>query len=252
MVNEPLKEMLELVQHTNWRPTEAFWASVALSGSSSGRDAVLPQGVGQPQSSTSEEAPPRNCPKCGSPMAGQAVLKGDRGAAILYYLCRKCPENNGKDYGFTTAMVNTVRPLTPQERHLAGLESAEKLIEKSKKIMALHVKVFPPEGTPQIHKELDLFPTPNLEALAEKRKPLPSTEEILEKSTSLHKIVHKMEDERRAELQEEFDKKAKPILKYIRDEKLRQERNEAFSRPDRTRYGKNGRIEGIPDKPVKR
>jgi hypothetical protein len=143
-------------------------------------------------------------------------------------------------------MVNTGRPMTVQERRLAGIDSAA-FIKKSKSITALHTKLFPPEGTPQIREELSrLFPYPTPEEIAAKSKPAKPVEEVLEKARSLRRTIHKMEEDRRALEKQEFDARTEPILKIARalkSERERQERDARVIRPDNARYGKNGRLE---------
>lgn len=140
--------------------------------------------------------------------------------------------------------------MTVQERFLAHVDST-KLVEKAKKIQALHINLFPegtpraPEGTPQIREELShLFPYPTLEEIAAKNKPSPSIEESLEKSKSLLGIVGKMEAERRAEERREYDEKTRPFMKVVKQLNLEQRRMAAQARPIHAKYGKNGRLEG--------
>jgi hypothetical protein len=174
-------------------------------------------------------------------MIGEARPKADIGPSY-YYLCRPC------NYGFTTAMVNSGRPLTMQERRLASIDS-KKLIDKAKKTQALHKELFPPEGTPQIREELShLFPYPTPEEIAAKSKPAKPVEEVLEKARSLRRTIHKMEDERRAEEKREYDERVKPLMKVVKELNLKERREKARARPIHAKYGANGRIEGIPDK----
>jgi hypothetical protein len=208
------------------------------------RDAVLPGSVEQPQSSIGpEEAPPRNCPKCGAEMASRTMPKSDVGPSY-YYLCRKC------NYGFSTVIPNPGTPLTMEQRRLANIDS-EALIKKAEKTTALHKDLFPPEGTPQIHEELKLFPYPSLEEIAEKSKPGPSTEEVLEKSKSLVKTVRQMEDDRRALEKAEYDERVKPLMQAVKMLNLKERREKARTRLIPTRYDEHGRITGIPDKTLK-
>jgi hypothetical protein len=169
-------------------------------------------------------------------MIGEARPKADVGPSY-YYLCRKC------NYGFTTAVVNSGRSLTMQERRLAGIDS--------KKIIEMHKDLFPLPGVPQVHEELDLFPK-NIKQMFKVKtvEPGPSTDDVLEKSRSLLGTVGKMEVQQRAEDKRMFDERTKPIIKIVKEMNAKRRREEARARPHPARYGKNGRPEsaGTPRK----
>lgn len=233
--------MLEWVQSTNGTSGVMF-PDGTRSHFVLGREAALPGFVEQPQSSTPGEAPQRQCPKCGSPMIGEAKPKSDLGPSY-YYLCRKC------NFGFTTAMLDLGTPVTQEQRRLAHIDSAEKLIEKSEKTLELHEKLFPLPGVPQINASLAAISLhPSLSEIAEKSKPKPSIREVLERSKSLIGVVAKM----KAAENREIDERIKPFMKIVKELNEERRREEARAKPIPTKYDAHGRITGIPDKPVKR
>jgi hypothetical protein len=175
-------------------------------------------------------------------MIGEAKPEADIGPSY-YYLCRPC------NYGFTAPILNLGTPLTTEQRRLAHIDSAA-LIAKSKSTVVLHEKLFPRRDDRQIR--IELFPSfsKQVEEAMSKKAVGPSTEEVLEKARTLHGVIGRIEAGRQAEQNEEFNERTKPLLKYLRSEKLREERNAAFTRRVPARYGKNGRLEsaGQPQK----